>query len=314
MRTARLFIDGRPLYQIDLNGTVYHQQKKIEISPPAQWLTAIAIDQNGLTSAPANSKLGLKGPSTARLLGLLVGIDTYADPSLALNFASSDAVRVKRALDTAARVQYATWDLALLPNARAQQIEQELESIVARTEINDTLLFFFSGHGFKDTNGHFYLASTEFSKANQSGTGLSWSRVSAILKRSKARIIVILDACHSGQSGSEEVAMNDQLATGLQSIEVPMVILAASKGRQVAYEDPPNTNGKWEGGVFAYALTNLLGGGRQSADKNKDGTLEISEIYSALKSTVVRETATGVKGVQTPWLERRNVIGDFSLF
>ena len=314
LRTAKIFIDGRLLTQIDLNGTVYRQQKEIKVSPPAQWLTAIAIDENGSISTPANLKLELKGPSTARLLGLLVGIDTYADPGLGLNFAKSDAVRVKQALDAVAHFQYAASDLPLLPDARAQQIEQKLESIVARTEVNDTLLFFFSGHGFRDANGHYYLATGEFSKANQSGTGLSWSRVSTILKRSKARIIVILDACHSGQSGSEEVAMNDQLVSGLQSIEVPMVILAASKGRQVAYEDSQNTNGKWKGGVFAYALSNLLGSGRQSADKNKNGTLEISEIYSALKSTIVTETSTGAKGVQTPWLERRNVVGDFPLF
>jgi hypothetical protein len=40
----------------------------------------------------------------------------------------------------------------------------------------------------------------------------------------------------------------------------------------------------------------------------------VSELYRALKNAVTRETENGPWGVQTPWLERRNVVGDFALF
>ncbi len=84
-----------------------------------------------------------------------------------------------------------------------------------------------------------------------------------------------------------------------------MLVLSASKGRQLSLEDK-----KWGGGVFTYALTRVLTEDRAAADANGNGALEISELYGAVKSMVVQETG----GEQTPWLVRQDLAGDFALF
>lgn len=315
LKLARLFIDGKPLPDIKLENA--KSQKRLTITLPSQthWLSGVVIDQAGLTGTPVTVRLERNGPPTGRLIGMLIGIDEYAEPNLKLNFASQDAKRLRDVLNVGLSSQYTSVDLLPLLNSDAKRvnIERELEKIVERVGEDDTLLFFFSGHGFNDKAGRYYLVPSDFLSTNLAGTGLEWSRIGAILKKSKGRIVVILDACHSGQSGAEESA-NDQVPDAFSEIKVPMVILAAAKGRQFAYEDTPNKAEKWGGGAFTFALKNLLSSGRAVADTNHNGALEISEIYSALKTAVTKDTANNSRGVQTPWLEQRNVVGDFALF
>jgi uncharacterized caspase-like protein len=129
-------------------------------------------------------------------------------------------------------------------------------------------------------------------------------RIASVLARSQARVLVVLDACHSGSTGSE--ATNDRAAGELlRGGRAPVLILAASKGRQFSYENP-----KWGGGIFTHALSQTLTGAWKASDLNRNDALEISEIYQSVKSMVVRET----KGEQTPWIVRRDLIGDFALF
>ncbi|MGB0085868.1 MAG: caspase family protein [Rhodomicrobiaceae bacterium] len=155
-------------------------------------------------------------------------------------------------------------------------------------------------------DGRYYLTPSGFRLANVAGTGLAWSKLADVLGRSKARVIVILDACHSGLSGSEGLATNDEAVKELLSgARAPMLVLAASKGRQVSFEDS-----KWSGGVFTYALSEILQRGASTYDLDRNGTIELSELYRGLREIVTRET----KGQQTPWLARQDLIGDFALF
>jgi hypothetical protein len=85
----------------------------------------------------------------------------------------------------------------------------------------------------------------------------------------------------------------------------PMVVLAASKGRQFSLE-----MGASGGGVFTQSLAAILGPGRAQFDSNRNGVLEVSEVYRSVKEIVTRVTG----GQQTPWLVRRNLSGDFPLF
>jgi Caspase domain len=125
-----------------------------------------------------------------------------------------------------------------------------------------------------------------------------------LLARFQGRVIVVIDACHSGQTEREQ-ATNDQAVASLAAATAPMVVLAASKGRQFS-EEMPGTGG----GMFTQTFARLLGRDRRSADSNGDGVLEISEIYRRLKQAVVGAT----DGRQTPWLVRRNIVGDAPLF
>ena len=82
-------------------------------------------------------------------------------------------------------------------------------------------------------------------------------------------------------------------------------MLAASKGRQLSQESAAVGNG-----VFTHALKRVLGPERSRHDANRNGVIEISELYRAIKTIVVETTG----GDQTPWLARSDLIGDFALF
>ena len=119
-------------------------------------------------------------------------------------------------------------------------------------------------------------------------------------------IVHLANARHAGLSGSQGRSTNDDAVAALVAGEhSPMLVLAASKGRQVSYEGP-----NWDGGVFTYALVTALKAKRADDDLDHDGALEISELYRALRTIVARET----KGGQSPWLVREDLLGDFVVF
>lgn len=88
----------------------------------------------------------------------------------------------------------------------------------------------------------------------------------------------------------------------LQGTRSPVVLLAAAKARQATLE-----GGLWQGGVFTYALSEIIQTHRDIYDLDGDGVLSVSEIFRGLRS-VIRQ-ATG--DAQQPWLARQDMIGDF---
>ncbi len=106
--------------------------------------------------------------------------------------------------------------------------------------------------------------------------------------------------------GRKELGTNDQAVGALLAGDhPPMLVLAASKGRQTSAEDK-----KWDGGIFTYALIEALQSKRSTYDLDHDGAIEISELYQGLRRILARETG----GNQTPWLVRQDLLGDFVVF
>ena len=80
--------------------------------------------------------------------------------------------------------------------------------------------------------------------------------------------------------------------------------VAAAKGRQESFEKQ-----ELGGGVFTNALVAALGN-RAAVDSNKNGVIELSELYSKVKPAVLTE----MQGLQTPWLARADMVGEVPLF
>jgi hypothetical protein len=306
----RLYADGQPISDVALSG---HEERRDVAVPPlgdAHWLTVQATDKAGFVSTPQALRLTPQAPRSARLLGVLVGIDEYHEKRLRLRYAMSDAERLAKALAATAGTYYAAPKLRLLTNAQATKsaILAALRSAVAAAVPGDTVVFSFAGHGDQGREtGRYFLTPADFDRADEARTGLAWSEIADVLRVSKARVVVMLDACHSGLSGAEQLSSTNDDAVGalLDDMHAPMLVLAASKGRQSSYEDR-----RWGGGLFTYALVQALKVRRASYDRDRDGVIEASELYRALKSIVVPQS----NGLQTPWLARRDLIGDFALF
>src|SRR5262249_53820988 len=137
-------------------------------------------------------------------------------------------------------------------------------------------------------------------------TSLAFESVAERLRQAKARVVVLLDVCHSGLADRDRIATNDdavaQLVTQSGS---SMIVLAASKGRQESEETTEE-----QGGRFSVGLDAVITRERRTHDLDANGAISINELYRGLKAKVVR----GTSGRQTPWLSRNLLVGDFDLF
>lgn len=301
-----LYADGQRIVERKVEGRALDDT----VAVPRQgktWLTALAVDGRGLASSPQSVWAPGAKAASRTLRGLVIGINAYLDPNLVLQYARPDAERLADALKKNAGQYYESVNIQVLRDAEATSsaVLSVLRGVVADMTPADTLVFSFAGHG-SDDDGKLYLVTANHRKGNPASNALAWSDVAVELSRSRGRVIVFLDACHAGRSGSESNSTNDAAAEALLTASrAPLLIFAASKGRQYSYEDK-----RWGGGLFTHAITQALWHNRSKYDQDGNGVIDVSELYRAAKEIVTKES----KGRQSPWLVRRDLVGNFGLF
>jgi hypothetical protein len=314
LASVRVFIDGRIAAEIPAQG----QQAEIPIDVPdpggARWISAVAVDQQGLVSLPSQIQLpGVPQPrGTARIIA--VGVDTYSDPEIQpLASTKLDAGHFVRALATTQGHAFTSVQPTLLldKDVTPDSVLNTLRAAVAATGPDDTLVFFFAGHGVNGAdvdqpNAGLVLATSVTRVSNLVATSVRWSALAELLNSSKGTVLVVLDACHSGNAGKEALATNDDVVSALFTKSgAPLIVLAASKGRQSSEEA---ANGG--GGRFTNAIVSALTDNRAKYDRDRSGLLDLDELYAGVKARVETES----NGRQTPWLARNRLVGEISLF
>lgn len=81
------------------------------------------------------------------------------------------------------------------------------------------------------------------------------------------------------------------------------MVISSASGVEFAFESP-----EWKNGVFTYSL--LEGLRTQSADKNKDGQVIVSE----LRDYVIEKVKKLTNGKQTPTSRQENLEFDFRIY
>jgi WD40 repeat protein/uncharacterized caspase-like protein len=141
----------------------------------------------------------------AKLWLVLVGVNQYQDERLpCLRYSALDCQGLGEALADATQAfpQTEVWthhdfssQLPTLTNIRIS-----LKQIAAAAQPQDTILFYFSGHGMLEPNsGQVVLCLADTQIDNLLNTGLSLQELLHLLGHSGAQTqLVLLDACHSG--------------------------------------------------------------------------------------------------------------------
>ena len=132
-------------------------------------------------------------------------------------------------------------------------------------------------------------------------TALSTDDLKDYLGDSPAKVMVFMDACHSGQAAWRRVD-NTEAIRELTSDEFGLVVMASSTGDEVSIERP-----EWGHGAFTKALIEGLEG---RADYSGDGIVHLSE----LNTYVAERVKTLSKGKQHTTFPRRDQITRFPLF
>ncbi len=222
--------------------------------------------------------------------------------------AKSDVKLVAKTVEVQAPRLYGSVETQLVTDddATADHVLTALSDAVGKSGPDDTLLVSFAGHGLKGEDGRFYFVTVDAEPGRLAATALPWEKVAEVLARSRGKVVVLLDACHSGVASEEAVTPNDAYAEELKRKgSAGMVILAASKGRQFSQENPALAGGH---GLFSYAVAQALGARRAAADRDHDGVIELDELYRYVK-TWVSDAAKPTGRPQTPWLSHDEFVG-----
>ena len=185
--------------------------------------------------------------------------------------------------------------------ATRADLHKYLESwLPNRVESSDSVFIYFSGHGAPNVKtGEAYLVPYDGDPLYIDKTGYSLQLLYDHLNRLPSKeVVVVLDSCFSGAGGRSVIAKG--MRPLILSVENPLLaqgktfVLGASAGDQVS-----NTYEKKEHGLLTYFFLKGLQG---KGDLNRDGAIDLMEVYTYLKPQVERTARREFNNEQVPQL------------
>lgn len=232
---------------------------------------------------------------------LVVGISRFADPTISLNFASKDAQDFANFLTKEARFAPDHVRVLLDEEATRENILAELGDKwlprVAQPE--DLVVIYISSHGSPstvDVEGLNYLVAHNTNKNSLYATGIPIQELARIIKQRvhAQRVMVILDACHSGAAKTAEKGLirkgnydADEVMNGTGQL-----VICSSGPSEVSWEGK-----NYQNGVFTKHLIDSL--------KLRGEYTRLGEAYTHLKGQVQAEVLRDRGELQVPQLKSK---------
>lgn len=232
---------------------------------------------------------------------LVVGISKFADPSIALNFAAKDAQDFANYLTKDARFAPDHVRVLLDEEATRENILAELGDkwLPRVAQPDDLVVIYISSHGSPstvDVEGLNYLVAHNTNKNSLYATGIPIQELSRIIKQRvhAERVIVILDACHSGAAKTAEKGLirkgnydADEIMSGTGQL-----VICSSAPSEVSWE------GKgYQNSVFTKHLIDSL--------KLRGEYTKLGDAYNNLKGQVQSEVLRDRGELQNPQLKSK---------
>lgn len=251
------------------------------------------------------------GPRFSAGRALVVGVADYEDVTPLPEAVLNDARDVAGTLLSPGHCGYDPARVTTLLDAEATsaRIREALRELADGTRPGDTALVFFSGHGGRIRLGAGHatlLVPVDYRPADPLGTGLPADELSDALAAIPAeRLLVVLDACHSG--GAASLKSGDRTVPG-GFADDDLRRLAQGKGRVVLASSRADETSLVLGGarnsVFTAAFLEALRGGGQTRG---DGLVRVFDVFNHVAAGVRR----AVPGRQRPVLKANDLEDDF---
>ena len=281
--------------------------QEVPLIPGRNVITIFAANKN----AGANSderiviyQAGAEGKPNLYMVS--IGISQYLREELTLEYADDDAKAVSQLFRGQEGTLYQKVLLQELYDTDATQanIKKSIAWLQQQTTQKDVVLLFIAAHG-TNMQGRYYLLPADCDPLEIPSTGLSWEVFSETLGNLPARVLLLLDTCHSGQLGQDVYAQrkqvdNTEALRELSSDEYGVVILAASTGREFSLE-----HSDWGHGAFTKALLEAMEQGQ--ADYSNDGMIHLRE----LDLYVAERVESLTNGEQHPTTQKPSTISRF---
>jgi len=252
----------------------------------------------------------LSDASSGRKRALLIGINQYyPDNTIGnLQYCVNDVVELNKILSDKLKGNF---DTQLLHSEMAEIKSHPTRSnIMALTKLlssnstsNDTILFYFAGHGFEQRRVNYLLpADARRNVLSETAIQLKW--IKETLSKSLARKkIMIIDACHAGSElgRAQSIPMTKSFQEEMFAEAEGFAILSSCKIGQLSndYEEKKH-------GAFSFFM---LEGLRGKADSNADRVITVPDVNNYV-SGKMREWSLEKELQQNP-VFYYNVSGDF---
>ena len=282
-KDIKVLVNGRPVHiegeiKKDASGA-----QKIDVKIPKEdcTITLLAENANG-TSPEANLLLkwkpleieDMKDPvvSKPNLYILAIGISDYNKPEYKLGLAAKDAGDFSAAMTKQKGGLYKEIDIKTLTEKEATKVNiiDGLQWIQDKTTKNDMAMIFFAGHGKNDKNGFYYMLPVDADKDRLRSTCIDFIEVKKTQSTIEGKVIIFIDACHSGGlAGEAETDINGLINLLTSNIKgAGTITFSSSTSKELSFEDI-----SWGNGAFTKALIEGLNGAAL-----QEGEKEISYI------------------------------------
>lgn len=270
----------------------------LELSSGHNVLSATAVNGERLESRP--QKLSVDAGTAERSGGkihlVVIGINDYDQPSLALGFARSDADSIAHYLSAPGHTPIPVAEtIALIDeNATKRSILETLRRL-RDVPAEDVVVLYMAGHGVNVGDEWYFISQEVHIPTNLedlAGMALSSQDLKSAMEALKAeRTLVLIDTC---QSGAAVMPLNDY--RGLKSLRlmartVGTHVLAATDRDQYAVEIEGLGHG-----IFTYALL----GGLAGKASQEDGLVTASGLIHYVETEVPALVAKYPKYPQYP--------------
>lgn len=232
----------------------------------------------------------------------------------------TDANAVAAILRDASCCGYPAQQVHLLHNASATKlgILAALDDLARLTDGDDTILFFYAGHGAQGIDGAYYLVShdTRLEEGRVvAQTGVSEGELLAKLKVIRAeRMLLIFNACHSGNISPSLSVGAAALQSSNPQKEIAAALLGTGQGRIIitaCREAQVSYIGNSRHTIFSQALLEGLNG--KGEVRNNRGFISAFSLYEQIYTTVTKQVKRHYLPAQEPELTVLKGIGPFAV-
>lgn len=263
---------------------------------PAAPATAAAPVASDIDRLPA-----ARNAKKKNAYAVVIGIGRYREKLPAADYADKDAELVGEYLTKV--LGYPEENVIVRLNDRATRtdlVKYFEEWLRNNVEPGASVFIYYSGHGTPNTkSGEAFLVPYDGDPTFVDSTAYPLKQLYAALDKLPAKdVTVVLDSCFSGAGGRSVLAKGARPM--VLTVDSPAqasgktVVLAASGGDEISnsFED------KGHGLLTYYFLKGLQG----EADANKDGGIDMSELFDYVKPNVQRVARKQYNNEQTPRL------------
>jgi hypothetical protein len=286
---------GNPQYSLGKarerkSAALANEEDPFHLSTPARGVQLEVPPPDRAADGPPHPARDPRKPDVSHKWALVIGIASFKDRRLNLQYARKDADSVSALLKDPVYGRFAGDHVRLIEDEQATTVNVRAGlNWLARSAAEDDLaLIYIASHGTardQDEAGASYVVTYDTDVESRDGlysTSVPLMEISNVVRtRVKAlKAVVILDTCHSQGAVSKTVTvpatmpakMQDQIREG-----TGRVILGASQAEESSYE-----SAKYGHGLFTYYLL-------QGLKEHKDDPMD--RVYDYVKSHVTQDAA-----------------------